>query len=289
MWTIIWFAAQNQSYEYAVACVPNSTRAESDANDCNIRIFSSHGADVTISTHDSTTNVQLQPGIEHVMNFGASMWPRRGVEKKGIIITSNEEIVVVSESLDPTYEYFQDAYQVRQQSNASQEYFAIAVRDRHCLSNTRYNYYLSVVAHEDDTDELVTYNDYDGSEEDYNLDKFDVLTLITNDHMDEFVSGTRISASKEVLVVSGDPCLAHDEVGTYPAYGSAVTDVLPLDNYGMDFIAPSIGYPGYMLNFIASEYNTIITHNGGTTTIDAGDVYRYEYPYHDNICYSPLF
>ena len=76
-----------------------------------------------------------------------------------------------------------------------------------------------------------------------------------------------------------------------------MTDVFPFDKYGMDFVAPSIGYPGYILNFIAREDDTIISHNGQTTNVDAGDVYRYEYPYHDDIvtascskpCYLSLF
>ena len=78
-------------------------------NGCHIRIFSSQEANVTISTHDSTTNVQIQPGVQHVMNFGESMWPDEGVEQKGIIITSNEDVKVVSESLSPGHDFFQGA------------------------------------------------------------------------------------------------------------------------------------------------------------------------------------
>ena len=217
------------------------------------------------------------------------MWPDEGVEKKGIIITSSEEVNVVSECLDPGGDFFQDAYQVRLQSNLTQEYFATSIPNlRVC---TLYNHYLSVVTYEDDTDVLLTYND--GSDAAYNMDKYDVLTLKTDDHTDDFVSGTRISASKQVFVLSGNLCVSHQPDGASTGGGAAVTDVFSFGDYGVNFVAPSIGFPGYILNFIAHEDDTLVSHNGQTTNINAGDVYRYEYPYHDDIvtasCSKPCY
>ena len=169
------FAAKDlPSTDYALACIPNSYTS-SFYHGCNIRIFSTHRANVTISSHESTTNVQIQPGVQHVMNFDESMWPDAGVEKKGIIITSNEEISIVSESLDPVQDYYQDTYQVRLQSNSTQEYFAISVPVE--MSCATYNHYLSVVTYEDDTDVLLIYND--GSDAAYNVEMFSHLRQMT--------------------------------------------------------------------------------------------------------------
>ena len=283
---VLFAVAEVQTWEYAIACITNTNVFHG----CNIRVYSNATANVTINTYDTTTNIQLEAREQHVWRVDESLLPVLGVERKGILITSDSEIQVIVEKLHVENNYAIDAFQSHTKSNSSQQqYYTISVPN--IVSCSLYNHYLSVVAYEDDTHVTLTYQD--GTDISYQLNTFRELTLKTSDHLNDFVSGTHINASKPVTVSSGNLCVGATPDGEPNGGASVVSDIPSTEQYGTQFVAPPLGSPGYMVNIIATEDNTVVSHDDQDMEINAGDIYRIERPYHDDIfsatCSKPCF
>ena len=68
--------------------------------------------------------------------------------------------------------------------------------------------------------------------------------------------------------------------------GFALSTMIPVDDFGREFIAPNIGWPtpaGYTLRVIASDNDTNVNHEGSDYTLSEGETMTFDHRYLDDI------
>ena len=207
--------------------------------------------------------------------------PTLGVEIKAIRITSDSElqIVVYKSNL-----WDADAYTVPSQPANDSVYFTTAY-----VGNGQYCFFIEkqfylVTTFYDDT--FISVTQQDGVSYEVELPNFGTFVQTTTDPNNRVASGTKISSSKHINVISGNVC-TYNRAAIYNGFDGAYASNIPsVGNLGQVYVVPRIsnGYPdaGFSVSVVAATNDTIVECDGDVRYLDGGQTAIFEYPLLNN-------
>ena len=229
-------------------------------------------ATIEISTVNNSISITLSPNEVHLQDFG-DFNPTLGVEDKAIRIISDIELLIVVYRGD---HWYSDAYTVPSRPSNSSVYFTTAyITDNPCDSNREKEFYL-VASFYDDT--FVSVIQQDGVTYEVELPRFGTFLQTTTDANDHLASGTMITSSKPISVISGNLCTKNR--GSTGMYASNIPS---LETLGQVYVVPRIisGFNldrGFSVSVVATANNTLVESDGEVQSLDQGHTAIFEYP-----------
>ena len=255
---------------------PPSHRDDLTLSGCNITLLSRADTEVTIDTATWSQKISLKENVPFTITLDPGFHVDEGVEEKGIIISSNEELIVTIVKLDrETQEnQFVDAYQVYDRRLAGNEYFILHNEINACPGRDYVKSFFSVLSFEDTT--FVEIYDRDG----YFLrgsiiNYFQVYTQRTI-YMDDF-SGMRVKLSGRSLVVTGSLCSGNSINNITASY---ITSLPPGFLYGDEYPIPGIGgsnVTSYEVRILGTSAQTDVYLEGDTFILSRNEYIQFKY------------
>ena len=269
---VVIFSGQNTPprFQYCAVCPP-SHRADLNLTGCEISILSRVDVDeVTIATMLNVETISLT-AMEPVSRvIDSSLLVDEGLEDKGIIISSDEELVitVVKTESETGVSRFTDAYQVYDSRLAGYDFFVLT-KTNECNNTDYVKSFFSVMTF-DDGNFVEIYNTegiFTGASV---INRYQVFTVKTDQYNDDF-SGIWIRMSERALVVTGCMCAGNSLDGVTESYIATLQSTI---FYGTDYVTPVIGgsiIAGYGLRVLASEADTVVINEGTEYNLNRGE------------------
>ena len=244
-------------YEYTAACLPS--KDSPSWRRCQLYILSNSEANVSIQTVDSSTSFTLAPLTMHIEEYTPEYWPERDeAESKAIHVTSDVDLQVLIHTGGHQYG---EVYNVPNQHRADTVHYTAAYNHGCSSTSSDWCQFFLVTSFSDDT--TITVMQQNGTMYTVNLPAFGTFARATNDPSYLLTSGTKITSSKPVNVVSGNLATLSGGGGGWP--GALVSSMPAKQTLGQDYLVPRIlgekGQGGFFVHVVATENNTDISIN----------------------------
>ena len=265
------FLCISGQYEYAALCLPTHLQSQPQENGCTMYIHCGlEAANVNISTIESTQFLSLQPNEVHKMSFDEDFFPIGGVESKAIRVESNLEVqvLVFKESYASASSYqYEDVYEAPVSRESEMQFVTSGYNVMTCTSGSYANQFYIVSTFYDNTTITIQYQNDLPFE--IVLPRFGSFATVSFDFSDPIASGTLITSDAPVTVVSGTLC----EYNPYGS-GSYISNIPPFTSLADHYIIPHLiaqntESPGFSLQVVASDDNTIVDFNGNVVELEA--------------------
>ena len=245
---------------------------------CDLYILSGNNeASVTIHTAHSSTSFILPPLTLYTQQYNATFLPEVEQETKAIRVTSDVHLQVLMYKVTDVYD---EIYQVPSLHRAGNVYYTAADNRNECGAAGYWKQFYLITSFYDDTTVTVTFQD--GRMKTVNLPEFGTYTEVTSSNSDRLASGTKVTSSKPVNVVWGNPCRWNATEGALA--GSYVSSIPAKHILGRKYVIPRILPPedstpaGFYVQVTATEDDTVVNVDGHLVkVIDEGEIVEHDF------------
>ena len=236
-------------------------------------------ASVEIRTVNNHITMILPPGQVHLQDFG-NFNPTLGVESKAIRITSDVELQIV---VYKSNSWFSDAHKVPSVPSNSSIYFTTAYMGDGtiggCSSSSEKEFYL-VTFFYDDT--FISVIQQDGVTYEAQLRSYGTFIQTTTSPSNHIASGTMISSSKPINVISGNLCIQNN--AGYGVTGTCALNIPTVESLGKVYVLPRIISSdfletGFSVSVVATTDNTTVESDGEVQFLNQGQTEIFDYPF----------
>jgi hypothetical protein len=193
-----------------------------------------------------------------------------GVEAKGILVSSDMEILVVAAYNDIYFSPARntDSFEIPPVSPSQTAFHVVNhVNAPEFCYSFHFNEFFAISASQDNTLVNVTTPNATFS---LSLNRFDTFSQIAFAGDTVGFSGSKVVSSRPVSVVSGNLCeFASQESGTF------ITRQRPVEEYSLNYLVPAIEAPGssgYDVHVVASEPDTLVSIDGQDTILQRDEI-----------------